>query len=81
MLSGAKLRPRIAISGEINLRGELLQIGNVKVSHTVCLRVCRGMRSPHSGVLCVASQEKVVAAARQGLTHIVMPSANIKAFR
>lgn len=55
LMSGARLRPNVAISGEINLRGFLLPIGNVK--------------------------EKVAAASRQGITHIVLPSANIKQFR
>lgn len=55
LLTGAKLRPKIAISGEINMRGALLPIGNVK--------------------------EKVAAASCQGITHIVLPSANIKQFR
>ncbi len=55
LMSGAKLRPNVAISGEVNLRGYLLPIGNVK--------------------------EKVAAAARQGITHIVLSSANIKQFR
>jgi hypothetical protein len=55
MMTGAQLLPNIAISGEINLQGDLLPIGNVK--------------------------EKVAAAARQGITHIVLSSANVKQFR
>jgi ATP-dependent Lon protease len=90
LVSGAKLRPRIAISGEINLRGELLAIGNVKVRHAPqsiiipyhgwpVRPLADGVYVGVTASACV--QEKVVAAARQGLTHIVMPSANIKAFR
>jgi ATP-dependent Lon protease len=55
ILSGRPIRRDIAITGEVTLRGKVLEIGGVK--------------------------EKVLAAYRAGLRHVVMPATNEKDLR
>jgi ATP-dependent Lon protease len=55
ILSGRPVRRDVAITGEVTLRGKVLEIGGVK--------------------------EKVLAAYRAGLRHVVMPATNEKDLR
>lgn len=52
MISGRQVRPRLAMTGEITLRGEVLPVGGIK--------------------------EKVIAAHRAGIKHLILPLWNQK---
>ena len=75
LATGRPVRPQLAMTGELSLRGKVLPVGGIKekVTNTQYFRMSHDSSA-------ISSLSQVIAAKRAGVTTVILPNDNRKDF-